>query len=123
MVAGSRFAIQASVSRVTRWALAPSMEMAPGFRGALVIWEEPLVMKTMLPRAARVKLMSGPGSFSLALWTMKQMEPGGQLPARPGFRSTRKPAPMSGSVPAGWIGVPHWVSTTWSPQVWRPQPV
>ena len=77
---GSRSEVQASVSRVRRWALAPSMEMAPGLRGALVSCAEPLVTKTMLPRAALVKLMSGPGSFSLALWTMMQMEPGGQFP-------------------------------------------
>ena len=122
-VTGSRSEVQASVSRVRRWALAPSMEMAPGLRGAEVSCAEPLVTKTMLPRAAFVKLWSGPGSFSLALWTMMQMEPGGQFPARPAFRSTRKPAPRSASVPTGTSGVPQLVSVTWSPQVCSPQPL
>ncbi len=120
---GSRFAFQATVSRVTRWALAPEMLSAPGLPGALVIVGEPLVTKTMSPNSDFLKRMSGPGSLSEPLWTMMQIEPTGQFPATPGFRSTRKPAPRTGSVPTGSSGTPQEVSVTWSPQVCSPHPV
>ena len=100
------------------------MVTPPGGIGAEEIALDPLTTKTMFPCTLVCHaVMSGPGSLVSALWTMKQMWPGGQFPgALPGFKSIRKPAPRSGSIPAGVSGEPQDVPVTWSPHRCRPHP-